>query len=132
VNAIHKIVGFGCLIATCCVANSAGNKSGYAIVAGSDERCDALASVAGGEARHGYETLKGLGRFLPLKHELSESLEATRVRDFDFDNDGAPDQVYFREEFNTYQQATIWYVFRGPLHEMGDQPREMAALTMPI
>jgi hypothetical protein len=118
------------LAAVCCASNAAGSKNGYSLLAGSDERCDALASIASGEERNGYATLSSLGRFLPLKDELSESLEATRVRDFDFDNDGVPDQVYFREEFTRYQDATIWYVYRGPLRDVGDLPREVATLTV--
>jgi hypothetical protein len=130
VNALRKIAGLGCLIATCCASNAAGHKNVYSIVAGNDERCDALASIANGEKRQGYATLSGLGRLLPLKHELPDMLEATRVGDFDFDNDGVADQVYFREEFTTYQEATLWYVFRGPLREVGDLPREVATLTV--
>jgi hypothetical protein len=126
----RKSIAFACLLAISYISKASDTGHAYSLVAGRDKRCGPLTSIVNGGNRRGYTRLDSLGSLLPLKHELVGSVRASRVRDFDFDNDGIFDQVYFREEFTTYQKATIWYVFRGPLVATGDQPRDLATLTV--
>jgi hypothetical protein len=77
--------------------------------------CTAVASHLNGSPPSSTPELEFVKEIPLIEPALPAPLSGGRLVDFDFDNDGDPDQVFWYEDAGRYIDGTMFYVNRGPL-----------------
>lgn len=109
---LQKIPLAACLILSTLSATAA--KPQYSITAGKDEVCKLAQGFLNSERSKLPAGFTLLAQPLkPANAKLPGDAQGEQLANFDFDNDGVPDQVFSYDGASTYLMGTVFYVQHG-------------------